>query len=817
MYIRNFHDFRFFLIWVLISLGVIANIPGQKTDSNVWAQRQTQILTMNTGLQYEGELSAADKIQAGKSVFADHGTSQIDRIYDGLREIYVGRRRVNTVGFSERNEIEIPIFQNVNERPPAFPGIKRAGPFNEKGHREIVVPGSSGDSVYVQGITLISPRYCELGILNLASNEKTFRWTMRIGTNTLPTEVLRNVLRNEIQNPESPIDYIRIADFFLQAGRYADARAEIGFIKRKFPELEARMNEDLIQIRQFEAREVLREIRLRQDAGQRKTAFALAQTFNKENLANEILAEFAALESEFKNTENSLAELLEQISNISSQVVTAEPAMQESVEAFQTELNAELNDYNVSRLDAFVRLANDDLTSNEQKLALMISGWLLGSNFAIENLAVAQELFPLRTLVRKYLTTSDITSRKEILRQIEEFETGNVRQLTPLIQQMNPIDPPDLDNYNGSEPIEFKVSVDQPRAYQEFPPVEFTCQVHLPVGYSPYRRYPLLVTLPGWAQTLEQSLNIWCGSFSPRLNQRVGHASRNGFVVMAVDWRFPGQTDYRYSAIEHYVVLAALRQALRKFSIDSDRVYISGHGTGGDAAYDIGISHPEHWAGVIGVAGRFGPYAYRYRNNKNVNLPVLSIAGQRDSTVVANQDLWSHWVATIDYLDNTLIQYWGRSDDLFLEAVPDAFKWMIAHRRRWPDQSGFAIECRSLRPWDNYFWFLELDSQAFPTEKTLWPEDRNKTGVDSLNIRASFSSGNQFRINNGLPSMTIWLSPNYVDFNQEISVRHGYGRDFKSIVPPSAEVLLEDVRRRADRARPFWGKLTLISRQWMIN
>jgi hypothetical protein len=56
---------------------------------------------------------------------------------------------------------------------------------------------------------------------------------------------------------------------------------------------------------------------------------------------------------------------------------------------------------------------------------------------------------------------------------------------------------------------------------------------------------------------------------------------------------------------------------------------------------------------------------------------------------------------------------------------------------------------------------------------------------------------------------TIWLSPDVVDFNEPIRVTLN-GRkitDGRGKVEPSLEVLLEDVRTRADRLRPFWAKL----------
>jgi hypothetical protein len=58
--------------------------------------------------------------------------------------------------------------------------------------------------------------------------------------------------------------------------------------------------------------------------------------------------------------------------------------------------------------------------------------------------------------------------------------------------------------------------------------------------------------------------------------------------------------------------------------------------------------------------------------------------------------------------------------------------------------------------------------------------------------------------------VTVWLSPELVDLNQQLVVevnnRTITPRDRK--VPPDLNVLLEDARTRADRQRPFWAKLS---------
>ena len=57
---------------------------------------------------------------------------------------------------------------------------------------------------------------------------------------------------------------------------------------------------------------------------------------------------------------------------------------------------------------------------------------------------------------------------------------------------------------------------------------------------------------------------------------------------------------------------------------------------------------------------------------------------------------------------------------------------------------------------------------------------------------------------------TVWLSPDLVDFKQklvvEVNNRSISPRDRN--VRPDINVLLEDVRTRADRQHPFWAKLS---------
>ena len=55
----------------------------------IQGQGLPQVLTMNSGLQFEGELASVPAIVEGSSIFAEYDSKQIVRINDGMRLIFV--------------------------------------------------------------------------------------------------------------------------------------------------------------------------------------------------------------------------------------------------------------------------------------------------------------------------------------------------------------------------------------------------------------------------------------------------------------------------------------------------------------------------------------------------------------------------------------------------------------------------------------------------------------------------------------------------------------------------------------------------------
>ena len=115
-----------------------------------------------------------------------------------------------------------------------------------------------------------------------------------------------------------------------------------------------------------------------------------------------------------------------------------------------------------------------------------------------------------------------------------------------------------------------------------------------------------------------------------------------------------------------------------------------------------------------------------------------------------------------------------------------------------------------MRPWDNFFWWLEVE--GLPAKSMVapgnWPPPRTRPAaqIEGKRLETNKVIGERA----GRARATVWLSPELVDFNQqlvvEVNSRAISPRD--RIVRPDLNVLLEDVRTRADRQHPFWAKLS---------
>ncbi len=447
--------------------------------------------------------------------------------------------------------------------------------------------------------------------------------------------------------------------------RYQEAQAELAQIIKDFPEHAEQFKRTERELTQRAAQKMLGEIQVRRDAGQHQFAIHWLNNFPHEGVAGEILQKvkqsLESYQNEFTRGKLVVTKIKELLALI------ADTKMREKVRPICEEIEAELNLNTLDRMTAFEQSIDDETMDAEEKLSLALSGWLMGSNQSIRKLPVAASLFTVRNKVREYLEEPIKPTRAEILESLASEEGATVEYVTHLVAIMLPTRK--TPNPNPKTPGFHEITID---SIDDEPPVTYFVQ--LPPEYDPHRLYPTILTLHGSGSTAKEQVDWWAGTMGSD-GGRMGQAGRYGYIVIAPAWGKEQQSSYGYTLHEHLTVLHTLRDASRRFAIDTDRVFLSGHSIGGDAAWDIGLAHPDLWAGVIPIVAVADKYVKQYwREGKFV--PLYVIEGEMDGDKIARMaELFDHCLTTAG-MNFTLVEFQGRGHEHFSDEVLRLFDWM---------------------------------------------------------------------------------------------------------------------------------------------
>jgi predicted esterase len=756
------------------------------------------VIQLKDGRQLEGAVVLLGGVTDNPfKNMAAPGDTRILMLDDQLRRTYVPRAQVaaiNEAGGQKYEKIDIK-GQRVAEtgaRIGHVGDIVGVTPFDDYGRRTFSMSSQVGQVDVIQGITAITPLWTRVEGL---ANKRPYVWDCRLATSSIPRDVLQKVLSRQI-DPKNFEQRSRLVRLFLQGERFGDAQAEMEGILRDFPE-----RQDLAplarELKQRDARRSIEEIVLRRKVGQPQLARHLLENFPREDVAGETLQKVREMIADFDSLREQGLGLLKELEELVNEI--PDTSLKQRARAVYEEIVDEISLNTADRMAAYLRLANDQKLTGEDKLALAASGWIVGSNEAITNLPVSLSMFEVRNLVRKYLSDPVKINREEALRQIKSQEAGTPRMVAQIVANMKP---PLSDKTSAAENATGFYELSVP-GFDKEPSV--TYYVQTPPEYDPYRAYPTIVTLAGGGTTPVQQIEWWAGAANED-GQRMGQSMRFGYIVIAVDWRKEGQRQYEYSAREHSAVLSSLRDACRRFNVDTDRVYLSGHSIGGDAAWDLGQSHPDLWAGVIPIVATADKYSAHYWPNVAL-VPFYFIAGELDGdkTLKNSREFDRYLKSQSPLYDVTVVEYLGRGHEHFHDEILRLFDWMGRKERNFFPRSFKVV---SMRPFDNYFWWLEMS--GMPSKAMVDPGDFPiKRAFTPVQLRASVK-GNVISISTGADRVAVWLSPDLVDFQQKvrITVDGKLLRTPGGAVPgPDLVTLLEDVRTRGERRRPFWLKI----------
>ena len=372
----------------------------------------------------------------------------------------------------------------------------------------------------------------------------------------------------------------------------------------------------------------------------------------------------------------------------------ADSGLRERVRTAVKEIADEMTANTLDRMATYNRFAAGNQTPPENKLALAISGWLLGAGEAIEDLPRALSIVDLRDLVRHYLQETDRVRRDADLKKIMASEAITPKFIAGLAAHMTP----PIETPPQQTPGLYELSVGPNNGD---PAVTYLVQ--LPPEYDPHSSYPCIVTLHGGGSNPKQQIDWW--------NIQ---AARHGYIVIAPAWTKPHQGQYEGTSREHDAVLSTLRHACRRFAIDTDRVFLSGHSIGGNAAWEIGLAHPDLWAGVIPIVPSANKIVQQYKKNAEHGAALLCLrrTGWRQNGEKRAGIRSRTCKSAAPRIDCTVVEYEGRGHEHFSDEILRLFDWMGRKQRNFFPKQFDAVTQPAVRQ-----FFLVAGAARFPTAR----------------------------------------------------------------------------------------------------
>ena len=128
---------------------------------------------------------------------------------------------------------------------------------------------------------------------------------------------------------------------------------------------------------------------------------------------------------------------------------------------------------------------------------------------------------------------------------------------------------------------------------------------------------------------------------------------------------------------------SAISRELRSvtgFTVDNDRVFLLGVGSGATMAMDVGASHPDLFAGVIAVGPTPHPWVYRYYYKNAQKLPFYVVTGSQAGPALQElRRVFEEWMPR--GYPAIMSVYKGRGAEWFPGETPVMFEWMSRKRR----------------------------------------------------------------------------------------------------------------------------------------
>lgn len=647
------------------------------------------------------------------------------------------------------------------QRVDVVPRFIRVTPFDDHGRRSVVARGPKDKEITaIQAITELYPTHAVIRGTN-------FIWETTLALDRIPSEQLLAILDRAVAKGSGP-DEPRIIHFLIQAGRWEDASRRLAANSGNL-ELKPRL-EELSKLLNLRAgRAALDQCARAVAAGQEERADQLLEALQQGPPPEELAPALEDARTRRETARANVARARDLVESARSQAGATSDA--EMLDRAVGEIAEALSPATTGRLGPLLDLAQGSLSASE-RLALALSGWTCGPELATKDLALATRLWHWRERVLEARDGESEVELQGLTRSLGEAGAAKfILEMLPLL---------------SAPPPEFKPDFETQRTFALPGEGTGSYRVRLPPHYDRHRRYPALVTLHAESNTAADQLALWAPL-----------AAEHGYIVLAPEYANGPGRPYEYSLREHAVILGSLRDARKRLAIDCDRVFLTGHEAGAFATWDIGMSHPDQFAGLVPIGGAPTQYCKLYWPNL-AYLSVYNIEGSRNGVnpSLTRAQFERYFLQGFDAI---AVAYPGRGGGTFVEELPSVFQWMKGHSRRLNPRE---LEMVTARYSDRRFYWLEADS--FLPHATIAPELLGRQKVRPARLVGTINDQGLVQITpSGLAGLNVIIHPRLVPLDDpRIEVRVHRKVIHQGPIAPDLETILREFRRTGDATNP---------------
>lgn len=719
------------------------------------------------------------------------------------------------------------------------------GEYNADGRRRITVDyPKSPDVQMVQVASHITPKYVYLTTV-------THQLRQVYGTTELGPAVVRGLLANHPELRDGwlpvpdPMKRVKVAEFLLECGWRAEAKAELDKAKKDIPwawpkEAVDKADQVSAAIDKAEVGWVLDELEVTVAAGQYQLAAQVLKGYqpkveDKATLArlSNLKATVETLQPKYEAARKHLRTLIDELTVSDGQqvavaiggapmslVVAGKPVPVEwkGLIAGAEAVYAELHPDALDRIETFVQKASIAARDREagrkpkvdaaKDLAIAVSAWMRGKGGFTEDPVLAAKMWNTRVMVVAYLSERAPNARTAILNKYQQATDAlGPDEIAQIVSLLPPIDAENLAKRRGrlidvkecGARNTYKLTSDP--LPEDLNGVDY--YVHLPPEYHHGRAYPVVVALQDPSVDAAKMIGLLAAE-----------ADRRGYILISPEWApaFSGKK-FDFMGTDHRIVTSAVRDAGRKFNTDPDRVFAFGFGQGGTLALDLAMSKPDGFAGVAAMSPAVVPQFYRDYAKNAQKLAVYTVTGELSPANEGLRSLYQNWLPYGYYA--LLSVYKGREADWFAAEVPTIFDWMKGKKRVRGLESlrmdGSRFDAwHTFRPGDDRFYWVGVSDLMAGNTLTSKKAERPDLPPPAASIAVDVINGDTIvvKTNRGVKQVTVWLERGMIAWDKEVkfSIDSGVDKLKPTKVTPDLSLMLEELYRTGDRKMLFFAK-----------